>query len=65
MVDQVSYKSIRDQLVSLSVDIEDKVKVCALLRRNIENERQQLGSVEESVKKEFERQLEVYSNINY
>jgi hypothetical protein len=59
MVDQVSYRSIRDQLVSITVDIEDKSKVCSLLERNIEKERQQLASADASVREEYERILEV------
>jgi len=54
MVDRASYKSIRDQLISLSVDIEDKAKICALLERKIENERSLLGQVEGSLNDEYE-----------
>lgn len=59
MVDQASYRSIRDQLAAISVDIEDKAKVCGLLERNIEKERQLLASVEESVKEDYNRIIEV------
>lgn len=59
MVDQVSYRSIRDQLVSITVDIEDKSKVCNLLERNIEKERQQLAAADASVREEYERILAV------
>lgn len=59
MSDSASYRSIRDQLVSITVDIEDKARVCDLLERNIEKERQLLASAETSVKEEYERILEV------
>lgn len=45
--------------MSITVDIEDKARVCDLLERNIEKERQLLASAEASVKEEYERILEV------
>jgi len=59
MVERASHKSIRDQLISLSVDIEDKSKICALLERKIDNERSLLGKVDASLAEEFESILEV------
>lgn len=59
MVERVSYKSVRDQLISLSVDIEDKGKICSLLERKIEDERQQLARVEVSMNENYENIIEV------
>lgn len=59
MVERASYKSIRDQLIALSVDIEDKSKICSLLERKIENERELLGSVDASLNAEYNEILEV------
>lgn len=59
MVEKASYKSIRDQLISLSVDIEDKARICSLLERKIENERSILAKVEESLSEEHDSILEV------
>lgn len=59
MVERATYKSIRDQLISLSVDIEDKTKICALLERKIDHERSQLAKVEGSVNDEYDAILEV------
>lgn len=63
MVDRASYKSIRDQLISLSVDIEDKAKICSLLERKIENERSLLGKVEGSINEEYDSILEVWKDF--
>lgn len=59
MVERATYKSIRDQLVSLSVDIEDKSKICTLLEKKIDNERTLLAKVEGSVNAEYDAILEV------
>lgn len=59
MVDKVSYKFVRDQLISLSVDIGDKGKICSLLERKIEDERQQLSRVEVSMNENYETTIDV------
>ncbi len=59
MVERATYRSIRDQLISLSVDIEDKTKICALLERKIDHERSLLAKVEGSVNEEYDAILEV------
>jgi hypothetical protein len=65
MVDQVSYKSVRDQLVSITVDIEDKAKVCGLLERNIEKERLLLSTVDAAVREEFEHIIAVRAIVSF
>jgi hypothetical protein len=65
MVDQVSYKSVRDQLVSITVDIEDKSKVCGLLERNIEKERQLLSTVDAAVREDFEHIIAVRAIVSF
>lgn len=59
MAEKVSYKSIRDQLISLSVDIEDKAKICVLLERKIEDERIQLSNVESLISDNYKNVIEV------
>ena len=63
MVERATYKSIRDQLISLSVDIEDKTKICALLEKKIDHERSLLAKVEGSVNEEYDAILEVNRTI--
>lgn len=47
MVDtHASYQRIREQLVSLQVDLDDKEKVCAALEQRIEVERAKLARIE-------------------
>jgi hypothetical protein len=41
-----SYQRIREQLVALQVDVEDKDKVCQALRQRIEVERAKLARIE-------------------
>jgi hypothetical protein len=41
-----SYQRIREQLVALQVDVEDKEKVCLALRQRIEVERAKLARIE-------------------
>jgi hypothetical protein len=65
MVDQVSYKSVRDQLVSITVDLEDKAKVCGLVERNIEKERQLLSTVDAAVREEFEHIIAVRAIVSF
>ncbi|KAJ1432645.1 hypothetical protein B484DRAFT_26164 [Ochromonadaceae sp. CCMP2298] len=58
MVDKASYRSIRDQLVTLSVDIDDKDKGCAMLQRKIEGERLTLAGVEAQLVARYQRVME-------
>ena len=64
MAEKVSYKALRDQLVSLSVDIDDKAKVCTALQRKIDAERVALGAVEEDVAESFQLVMEVVYPCN-
>jgi hypothetical protein len=57
---QSSYKSIRDQLITISVSIDDKDKLNKLIERKIEQERSLLAEVESSLSREYERILEVF-----
>ncbi len=41
-----SYQRIREQLVALQVDVEDKDKVCQALRQRIDVERAKLARIE-------------------
>jgi hypothetical protein len=52
-------KNIREQLITLSIEIDDKEKLGKILERKIENERQNLNNLELTVKEEFQSKLEV------
>ena len=63
MSDKASYKSIRDQLVSISVDIDDKGKICKILEKKIESERLLLSRVESTLSEEYENKIQVIINL--
>jgi hypothetical protein len=54
-----SYKTIKDQLVSLAVDVEDKQKVSQALHRKVESERNLLSSVEDEIAAKYQVIIEV------
>lgn len=49
----VSYHSIREQMVSLSVELEDRSRICQVLEEKIKSERSKLSRVESVVEGEF------------
>ena len=49
----VSYQRIREQLINLSVDLEDKTKLCQILEQKIRDERKMLGLVEAKCEEKF------------
>ena len=53
-----SYQSVREQLISLQVDLDDKKKVCAVLEQKIGVERSKLGRIEADATQEYEAILE-------
>jgi len=58
MSDAASYQSVREQLISLQVDLDDKKKVCAVLDHKIGVERAKLGRIEADATQEYEAILE-------
>lgn len=57
---QSNYQSIREQLVSLQVDLDDKQKICQVLDQKVKQERAKLGRVEEETNEEYQQVLERY-----
>ena len=53
----VSYQQIREQFISLQVELEEKQKVCAQLEQKIEIERAKLGRIEADATEEYEAVL--------
>ena len=53
-----SYRSIREQLISLSVDAEDKAQVGEALKRRVNAERAAFGRVEDAIAEEYQRLIE-------
>lgn len=53
-----SYQSIREQLIALQVDLDDKGKVVGVLEQKVGLERQQLSRIEGELKDEYESVLE-------
>jgi hypothetical protein len=50
---------LQDQLVVLSIDIEDKSRLCELLKKNIAKETNALHEVESSITEHFETLIQV------
>lgn len=55
---QSNYQSIREQLVSLQVDLDDKQKICEVLDQKVKLERAKLEKVEEETNEEYQQMLE-------
>ncbi len=54
----MSYQSIREQLISLQVDADDKEKLCGILEQKIDIERAKLGRIESDATEQYECVLE-------
>ena len=54
----IGYQRIREQLVTLNVDLDDKQKICAHLAEKIATERAKLSRVEGELNAEYEEALE-------
>lgn len=55
-------KMLKDQLVALTLDLEDKTKVEELLRRKVNAVKAQLPRIEEDVKQRYQTILQVPSH---
>lgn len=55
---RANYQKIREQLICLTVELEEKVVVCSTLSNRCEAERESLSKVEESVENEYGAQFE-------
>ena len=55
---QNSYQGIREQLVSLTVELEDKGKVAVMLESKIKQERELLHQVEPNLNSQYEPQMQ-------
>ena len=55
---QTSYQGIREQLVSLTVELEDKGKVAVMLESKIKQERELLHQVEPNLNSQYEPQMQ-------
>ena len=56
---KASYQQIREQLINLSVDLEDKTKVCKILVHKSRDERHLLGLVESEYESKYQLIIEV------
>ena len=52
------YQSIREQLVALNVDLDDKKKICAHLEDKIQQERARLSQVEADLNTHYDDAME-------
>mmetsp|Transcript_7050 Transcript_7050/g.11807 ORF Transcript_7050/g.11807 Transcript_7050/m.11807 type:complete len:80 (+) Transcript_7050:141-380(+) len=57
-----TYQSIREQLVTLSVEIDDRSKFCLALEDKVDDERAALTRLEDDIKQDFSQRIE--SEIN-
>ena len=65
MAANVSYQRIREQLINLSVDLEDKSKLCEILEQKTRDERKTLGLVEAKCEEKFLVIIEVIFCSNH
>lgn len=59
MSGKVSYQQIREQLINLNVDLEDKSKVCKILEQKVREEKRLLGLLEEEYETKYQSIIEV------
>ena len=59
MAIKASYQQIREQLINLSVDLEDKTNVCKILEQKAKDERHLLGLVESDYEARYQTIIEV------
>jgi hypothetical protein len=62
---RTTYQNIREQLVSLTVDLEEKENVIKVLTRKNENERDSMARIEEDFNNEYNVLFEVRIFSNY
>jgi len=58
MAARVSYQQIREQLINLNVDLEDKAKVCKILEQKSRDERSLLGLLDAQYDEKFQHIIE-------
>lgn len=63
MTTRVSYQQIREQLINLNVDLEDKAKVCKILEQKSRDERRLLGLLDAQYDEKFQHIIEVYTYL--
>lgn len=51
--------NIREQLIRIQIDIDDRGKVCEILQSKINKQRSQLANVEQELREEYQSRLEV------
>ena len=59
-----SYHDIREQLVTLTVELDDRSRVCQVLNTKIEDERLKLSQVESVVENDYQRKLDSLRDVN-
>ena len=58
---QTSYQGIRQQLVSLTVELEDKCKVTTMLETKVKQEREMLQLIEHEIKSQYDLKFQQIS----
>jgi hypothetical protein len=54
MMESTSYHLVREKIIQLTVDLDDKTKLCASLQRKIAAVRESLSHVESNATEEFD-----------
>ena len=57
---QSLYQTLREQTVSILVEIEDKEKVCKMLEKKLQSERQKLAAIESRYQEDYTNLIEVF-----
>jgi hypothetical protein len=61
----ISYQQIREQLINLNVDLEDKSKICKILEQKSKDERDALGTIEAEFEEKYQAIIEVTAGRMY
>ena len=56
------YQNLREQIIAISVEIDDKDNICKKLSKKLVVERQRLASIESRINAEYASIIEVNSN---
>ena len=57
----MSYQALREKIITLNIEVEDRQKLCDALTLKIEDERKSIVSIEKNIEIEFQHLIEIES----
>jgi hypothetical protein len=57
----MSYQALREKIITLNIEVEDRQKLCDALTSKIEDERKSIVSIEKNIEIEFQHLIEIES----